>query len=52
MNKLNQIKGSEVPLVTSEETCPGNREGIITHAVEASSARDMNVGEEISDYPP
>ena len=49
VNKLNQNKGSEVPPVTSEETCPGNCDGKITHAVEANIAHDMSVFEEISD---
>ena len=49
-NSPNQ-KGSEVPPVTREETCQGDREGITTHAVVANSARDISVGAGIGDYP-
>ena len=35
----------------SKKTCPGSREGIATHAVAAFCARDMSVGEVISDQP-
>ena len=34
---------------TDRETCPRGREGLVTHAVVAISARDMSVGELISD---
>ena len=50
-NTLNQT-GSDVPLVSSKETCQGNLKGITTHAVVANSARDMSVGAVIRYYPP
>ena len=43
--------GEALP-ATDRETCPRGREGLVTHAVVAISARDMSVGELISDHPP
>ena len=43
--------GEALP-ATDRETCPRGREGLLTHAVVAISARDMSVGELISDHPP
>ena len=43
-------QGETLP-ASDRETCPRGREGLITHAVVATSARDMNVGVVIGDHP-
>ena len=48
-NKSNPEGQGYVLLAPSEETCPGSREGIATHAVVAVCARDMSVGAVISE---
>ena len=44
-------QGNVLP-APSEETCPGSREGIATHAIVAICAQDMSVGAVISDHNP
>ena len=44
-------QGEALP-ATDKETCIRGREGLVTHAVVAISARDMSVGAVIGDHPP
>ena len=43
--------GEALP-ATDRETCSWGREGLVTHAAVAISARDMSVGAVIGDHPP
>ena len=43
---------SEVLPASDRETCPRGREGLITQAVVATSARDISVGAMIEDHHP
>ena len=38
--------------VSDRETCPRDHEGLVTYAGVAISARDISVGEMITDHPP
>ena len=44
-------QGEALP-ASDRETCPRGREGLVTQAVVATSARDMSVGAVIGDHPP
>ena len=44
-------QGEALP-ASDRETCPRGREGLVTQAVVADSARDMSVGAVIRDHPP
>ena len=44
-------QGEALP-ASDRETCTRSREGLVTQAVVANSARDMSVGAVIRDHPP
>ena len=48
----NHERQGEALQASDRETCTRSREGLVTQAVVANSARDMSVGAVIRDHPP
>ena len=52
MSQPNPNRQGEAQPVSDRETCPRGCEGLETYAGLAISARDISVGEMITDHPP